>query len=193
MRRLRTKSDIAGKVLKNPRKASGPPDGSAGDAMCALMTTSRLIHRFAQSRISGQDLPAKMSGPRMGVLFAVREAGGLRMGDLATRLDVAPRTVTDLVDGLERDGLLVRKPDPVDRRATRLELAPGATTDFDKMHAIRASMIAEIFSPLSPAQRRTLVALLDKLRQGPIGKVAAALWEDAAKQPSFPRAPRDCD
>ena len=168
--------DRVKKKCRGAPGASRAPDASTGDAMCALMTTSRLVQRFAQSRIAGHGLPARMSGPRMGVLFVVRQAGGLRMGDLANRLGVAPRTVTDLVDGLERDGLLVRKPDPADRRATRLELAPDSTTDFDKMRAIQKAFIAEIFSPLTPLERRTLVRLLDKLKEGPIGAMAESLW-----------------
>jgi DNA-binding MarR family transcriptional regulator len=159
----------------------GLPEGSAEEAMCALMSTSKLIQRFAQGRISAEDLPAKMSGPRMGVLFAVHEAGGMRMGDLAQRLGVKARTVTDLVDGLEREGLLVRKADPDDRRAIRLELPARAAAHFAKMRSVRQSFVQEIFSTLKPAERKTLVKLLDKLQGGPIGTMAQEIWRDAGK------------
>jgi DNA-binding MarR family transcriptional regulator len=159
----------------------GLAEGSAEEAMCVLMSTSKLVQRFAQGRISAEDLPAKMSGPRMGVLFAVHEAGGLRMGDLAARLGVKARTVTDLVDGLERDGLLVRKADPLDRRAILLELPARAATHFAKMRDVHRSFVREIFSTLKPAERKSLIQLLDKLQRGPIGKMAEELWQDAGK------------
>lgn len=48
--------------------------------------------------------------------------GRLTMGELAEMLDVSPRTVTGLVDNLERDGLVKRVDDPGDRRAVYAEI-----------------------------------------------------------------------
>ena len=48
--------------------------------------------------------------------------GRLTMGDLAEMLDVSPRTVTGLVDNLERDGMAKRVDDPADRRSVYAEL-----------------------------------------------------------------------
>jgi DNA-binding MarR family transcriptional regulator len=48
--------------------------------------------------------------------------GRFAMGELAEMLDVSPRTVTGLVDNLERDGLVKRVNDPDDRRSVYAEL-----------------------------------------------------------------------
>jgi DNA-binding MarR family transcriptional regulator len=48
--------------------------------------------------------------------------GRFAMGELADMLDVSPRTVTGLVDHLERDGLVKRVDDPTDRRSVYAEL-----------------------------------------------------------------------
>jgi DNA-binding MarR family transcriptional regulator len=48
--------------------------------------------------------------------------GRMTMGDIAEMLDVTPRTVTGLVDNLERDGLVRRVDDPRDRRSVYAEL-----------------------------------------------------------------------
>lgn len=142
--------------------------GPAENAMHALMTTSRMIHRFAESRIAEHKRYNNLSRPRMGVLFMVHHSGGMRMGDLAAKLCVAPRTVTDLVDGLERDGYLHRVPDPNDRRASRLELSALAKKELDNMSAMRTKFIEEIFSPLNDEEKTSLMSLLNKLREGPI-------------------------
>ncbi len=92
------------------------PTPAASVVLEALGTTAHAIFRFAGTKIADLDVPEKLSGARLRVLFAVKEAGSMRMGDLATQLGVAPRTVTDLVDGLEKEGLLTRRPDPTDRR-----------------------------------------------------------------------------
>jgi DNA-binding MarR family transcriptional regulator len=44
------------------------------------------------------------------------------MGELAEMLDITPRTVTGLVDNLERDGLVKRVDDPNDRRSVYAEI-----------------------------------------------------------------------
>lgn len=48
--------------------------------------------------------------------------GRTTMGELADMLEVSPRTVTGLVDNLERDGLVRRVDDPKDRRSVYAEL-----------------------------------------------------------------------
>jgi DNA-binding MarR family transcriptional regulator len=148
-------------------------DGPAEGAMMALMMTAKMIHRFRETRISQNKQFSKLSGPRMGVLFVVHHSGGIRMGDLAAKLRVAPRTVTDLVDGLEHDGFLHRVPDPRDRRASILELSAQAKKDFDHMVKMRSAFVEEIFSPLSNDEKNTLVVLLNKLCDGPIRDLLA--------------------
>jgi DNA-binding MarR family transcriptional regulator len=146
------------------------------------MGLSKAIRRFMEQRFVEHDFPASLSGPRMGVLFQVRKSGGLRMGDLAERLGVAPRTVTDLVDGLERDGLLLRRADPADRRATLLDLTPLAQLEFDRVHGTSKTFLQEVFAPLQPAERRQLIRLLGKLRKGPVAQAASASAADPCRE-----------
>ncbi len=140
--------------------------------MRALMSTTKMVQRYGTSKFAEHPQFSKLSGPRVGVLFKVQSAGAIRMGDLAAKLMVAPRTITDLVDGLERDGFLRRIPDPSDRRATLIELAPEIKSDFNKIAVIRKQFLQEMFSVLSDEEQEELVRLLDKLQQGPLSKFA---------------------
>jgi DNA-binding MarR family transcriptional regulator len=140
------------------------------DVVQGLMMTARMIHRFGESRIGRHKQFSKLSRPRMAVLFIVHMApeGSIRMGDLAHRLHVVPRTVTDLVEGLERDGFLHRLPDPEDRRAFLITLTASTKTDFDKISELRQEFEDEIISVLSAPEKETLILLLNKLRNGPL-------------------------
>ncbi len=51
---------------------------------------------------------------------------GLRQVELAELLEIAPMTLVRLLDQLAKAGHIERRPDPGDRRAFRLYLAPGA-------------------------------------------------------------------
>jgi DNA-binding MarR family transcriptional regulator len=85
------------------------------------------------------------------------------------------------VDGLERDGLLMRRADPADRRATLLDLTPQARLDFERAHAASRAFLGEAFSPLSAAERKEFLRLLMKMRGGPIGKAPAGLASDPCR------------
>jgi DNA-binding MarR family transcriptional regulator len=70
-----------------------------------------------------------LSQPRARLLRRLDEDGPRVMSELSRALDVTPRAVTALVDGLEASGLVRRCEHPHDRRATLVELtAAGRQT-----------------------------------------------------------------
>ena len=86
-----------------------------------------------------------------------------RMADLAERLEVVPRAVTTLVDGLEASGKVRRVPDPVNRRVIRIEFTDDGVKALQELHAVRRAAAEEILAPLPDEQRRALGGLLDTL------------------------------
>jgi DNA-binding MarR family transcriptional regulator len=56
------------------------------------------------------------------VLLPLFEEDGLRMGEVARRARLSKQTMTTMVRLAERDGLVERRPDQTDRRATRVHL-----------------------------------------------------------------------
>lgn len=54
--------------------------------------------------------------------------GGVRLGELGRRLGIAPSTLSRNIDRLVERGLVVRGPDPDDRRAQRAELTAEGRT-----------------------------------------------------------------
>ncbi len=63
------------------------------------------------------------------ILLPLFEEDGLRLGELAARARLAKQTMTTMVRLLERDGLVERRPDPGDGRATRVFLT-GRAAEF---------------------------------------------------------------
>jgi DNA-binding MarR family transcriptional regulator len=76
-------------------------------------------------RLRTEDDALGVSPPRLSALSVVVFAGPIGMGALAAAEGVAAPTMTRLVDGLERDGLVRRRPDPADARGVLVE--PTAT------------------------------------------------------------------
>jgi DNA-binding MarR family transcriptional regulator len=98
----------------------------------------------------------------MRLLCELHRDGPQRMADLASALDVTPRNVTTLVDRLERDGIVQRRPHPTDRRATVIELTASAHGAVERSMEHEAS-IGELFERLAPADRATLIRLIGDL------------------------------
>jgi DNA-binding MarR family transcriptional regulator len=130
-----------------------------------LIATSHRLQRVFNTRLSRQKGAVKLSGPRLRLLLAVEEVGRLRMGDVAEDLGITARTVTTLVDALEREGLLARLPDPTDRRATLLELTEKARSQFEQVRHLQMELGEELVATLDPQQRRLLLDLLSRLNQ----------------------------
>ncbi len=79
-----------------------------------------------------------------------------RMADLAERLEVVPRAVTTLVDGLEASGRVRRAPDPTNRRVIRIEITDEGHTALRELHGARRAAAREILAPLTDGQREML-------------------------------------
>jgi DNA-binding MarR family transcriptional regulator len=89
-----------------------------------------------------------------------------RMADLAERLEVVPRAVTTLVDGLEAGGRVRRVPDPGNRRVIRIEMTDEGRHALRELRGARRAAAEEILAPLTDEQREVLGGLLDTLIDG---------------------------
>ena len=88
----------------------------------------------------------------------------VRLGDLAAQLRVVPRSATDVVDALERSGLVARSADPADRRATLLSLTSTGAALLDEIGAARQREVNGFFDRLSAADRAALTGVLARLQ-----------------------------
>ncbi|MET7375280.1 MarR family winged helix-turn-helix transcriptional regulator [Micromonospora arida] len=97
-------------------------------------------------------------------LGVLARQGEVRPGTLAEHLRIAPRSATEVVDDLQTRGLVERRPDPADRRATLVAL----TEEGDRVStAIRAARRAEadrFFGHLNDTDRAELARILRTLR-----------------------------
>jgi DNA-binding MarR family transcriptional regulator len=89
--------------------------------------------------------------------------GPLTMGDLARRLAVTEKTITGVIDRLERDRLVQRARDPLDRRVVQVRLAPGGARLHRRIDEGIAAKITGFLALLEAADRQRLVRMVEKL------------------------------
>ena len=100
---------------------------------------------------------------RARLLAALRCHGSCKMSKLGALLAVTPRNVTKLVDGLEAEGLVARKPHPNDRRATLLRLTDKGVLVCKESALANHAAVAHLYEHLGPGDRHHLARILRKL------------------------------
>jgi DNA-binding MarR family transcriptional regulator len=106
-----------------------------------------------------------LSLSRTKVLMRLKEQGPTRQSVLAADFGMAPHSITDAVDALERQGLAERQPDPTDRRAKLVAITGAGEVCLGVAYATRERLLTQIFGALDDGDRATLLRLLDRLDQ----------------------------
>jgi len=89
--------------------------------------------------------------------------GGLRLGDLGQRLGIAPSTLSRNLDRLVERGLVVRGPDPHDRRALRAELSADGRRAAAVVRQNEVNFARDILASLPAGSIPTTLDAFDSL------------------------------
>lgn len=116
-------------------------------------------HRLLDRRMAAQGA----SLARTKLLIRLSDHDTLRATDLAEWFQLAPRTVTEALDGLERDGLVARTPDPRDRRVKRVSITEEGRRAIAASEPMRSGLVTRIFGTLNPDEIAQLERLVVKL------------------------------
>ncbi|MGH7732789.1 MAG: MarR family winged helix-turn-helix transcriptional regulator [Gemmatimonadales bacterium] len=132
---------------------------SAGDESLseAFWSVARRLRDTSQETLAPWDITPS----HLRALRVLRRRGKIRLSELSGHLHIAPRPTTEVVDALQTRGLIQRRPDPGDRRATLVELTEHGAAVLD---AIRGTEAGQVFGRLSEADRAHLARILRKLQ-----------------------------
>jgi DNA-binding MarR family transcriptional regulator len=103
-----------------------------------------------------EDETSGLTAPRLSALSVVVFAGPITLRDLAAAEGVTPPTMTRLVDGLEGDGLVVRRDDPSDGRAIRIRATAKGTKLLMNARAQRVAALTARVADLSADEQALL-------------------------------------
>jgi DNA-binding MarR family transcriptional regulator len=115
-------------------------------------------------------LPAsdRLSFSALSVLHTLSRVGPCRLSDLVRTEQIKQPALTSAVARLERDGLVGRRPDPRDGRASMLSLTADGQSIVSRRHADRAERLGSLIGRLSAADRTRLLSIagvLDRIVQ----------------------------
>jgi DNA-binding MarR family transcriptional regulator len=130
---------------------------AVADQFVALMRTIK--------KVRAQMLAAAESDVEWATQFLLRciaVEGQLRASELAAHVQSDPSTVSRQVAALVRDGLVERRADPADGRASLLALTPKADAVLAEHDRIRLEHFAQTLADWSDSDLRRFAAMLSR-------------------------------
>jgi MarR family transcriptional regulator for hemolysin len=120
---------------------------------------ARLFARSIDKRLK----PLGLSSAYMPIFFALAGGEALSQKALADRAAVEQPTMANTLKRMERDGLIVRRPDPRDARASLVSLTPLAVGKLKGVQAAGHAVNDIAMGSLSPGEREQYRKLLLKV------------------------------
>lgn len=126
----------------------------------SLLHTANTAQAHVESKLERMGL----SLAKLAALTALVQNGeSMPLGQLADRLACVKSNITQLVDRLESDGLVARKPDPNDRRSRLAVLTAAGRKAAQEGMKIQQETEQELFGGLTRDEAHHLAALMEKV------------------------------
>jgi DNA-binding MarR family transcriptional regulator len=167
----RSESTSAAAPVSPPSAAPGPPPGTAqdapppagaGDARGLTDVVTRL-RRVLRASIRADYPWESLPMAQVELLQSLAESAPARVGDLASRLRLAPSTVSGLLSQMITAGLVERGTDARDRRVAVVALSEAGRRQLGEWNAAHQRRIAAALAELEPAERLAIGGALPAL------------------------------
>lgn len=133
------------------------PHTANPDFLFAVFETQRLLRLYADKQAQRHGL----TKAQWAVLAKLERTEGLKQTEIADLMDMAPITLTRLIDKLCEQDLIERRSDPNDRRINRLYLTAAARPLMAILATLRGEITRTATNGLAEADLARLVAHLE--------------------------------
>jgi len=143
------------------------PAGNKADGLPRLETLLLELVRACGSRLPIVDAHAYegITTPQLNALLWLGVDGPLTMGELARRGGITEKTITGIVDRLERATLVRRERDERDRRIVRARLTRKGSASFRRLRSDIEERLGILLGLLEPGDQQALFRILETICQ----------------------------
>ena len=127
----------------------------------ALHDVARMLRTYADQRAREHGT----TRAQWSVLSRLQRCQGASQSELAELLDLAPITLTRLIDKLCDHGWIERRGDETDRRVNRLYLRKAARPLLGKLGGLRSELTATALEGINPADAHRLLAQFEAIKE----------------------------
>ncbi|MEU6374880.1 MarR family transcriptional regulator [Streptomyces sp. NPDC046909] len=150
-------------TLPLPELPEGPASQEVIEIERALTRVTYLSTRARQHDRLMALAGVPLDRAAVALLRQIADSEPLRPGELANRLGVEASHVTRTVQQLQKTGYVTRVPDPVDRRAQRIELTEAGQQAIDRVRDAGARGMQLALSEWTPDELGQLATLFHRM------------------------------
>jgi DNA-binding MarR family transcriptional regulator len=133
-------------------------DEHLADALDKVLHLSTLV----ASDLSRFERESGLTSARVHLLWILGMSGPITQQSLAQALNVTPRNVTGLVDGLVASGHVTREPHPADRRATLVTATELGRRRIAELQDSHCRLAKQLFAAVPSRRLAAFVTTLDE-------------------------------
>ncbi len=124
-----------------------------------------LVHMSLRLRLRGVDLESAtgLSGRELDLVALLTSSGPTSVKSLVADLGLPRSTMTAIVDRLQERELVIRHPNPEDRRSVILEATPAAVEALRRYHEGMLGLVDHIKKVLPEAEQDEFTRLVHKM------------------------------
>lgn len=127
------------------------------------LVTSLGRRRSLRDPIASAVEELRLTPPQVHTVAWLGRDGPLSMGEVAQRVGISEKTVTGIIDRLEKARLVLRERQDSDRRVVRCRLTKGGEKIYRQLDELTSQAMAQFLGMFEPADRKTLLELFEKL------------------------------
>lgn len=129
--------------------------------MLLTIRLGRMVTSRMYDKLNKED--QHLMGPHLGVLSDLYQKDGVRQQDLAISSFKDKATITRSLKLLEREELVLRTADPIDKRTKRIYITPKGRKVYQAILPLGQETIAEAKAGIADADLKTCEEVLQKM------------------------------
>lgn len=142
-------------------------DVGAMEISLSLLRMGRFIGSTTRRHLDSQNVGIGITDARFNLLITLyfTQDRRLAQNEISRELGVSRTNITNLIDGLERDGLVVRVANPSDRRVSHAQLTELGEQACREILPVLTHFMESLTDDFSPAERQEFLGFLRRFRR----------------------------
>lgn len=156
-------------------------DPASASTHLSMLRTGDMLWRAMRKHLRAHDL----TPPALGVMIMLETAPEpMTMTEISREMVVTQANITGIIDTLEKREAVRRRPDPEDRRVSRIEITARGKALLSEVAPGYFSLLHSVYRDLAPQEGAVLGSALEKIRERLLPLLGAALFAFAAPAPA---------
>ncbi len=128
-----------------------------------MVELGRMTRSGRADRLRCERAGVEVTGAAQRLIYYLMENGPLRLSELARRTETDPGILTRQVNALERQGIVERRPDPTDRRASTVHMLPRGRRIALRLREVQDEVLGGQLAQWAAADLEQAAGLMEQL------------------------------